>query len=364
MNSNFFGVWFFVLICFGCKENEVVRDKTFSILSSDTTLLDVGNLRYQNAKFHITDQSDFLVIHQDRKLWWYDLTEGSITRSIDLDSTNLVIPEVPILQAIYQEKDSSLILFFPQRSKIVHLNSSLTINKEVDLSGLQNIDHSYMPYGNAFFYDPKAKTYFIGIISVKSNDFHAFLNEMKFVGIFDEESGKLKNTFGEFGEKRKTLEAMVLSEGIFHIDLRNGDFFIREVIADQTIHTYSIAGEKRNNYSIGTSKIESEIFPFEAGSDFFSSPRSDQFYSMKVAESGLVVSNTFSTKIINEELKYFGYLVIEDLENGISYSTPIDAFQKIVLANDSEIYLVRNHPETEDMILVKLKYELGESTQD
>lgn len=350
-------------ICIACNKKEIKIDLPLSITDSDTVFINVGNLRYQNAKFHITDPKNFLIIHQDRKLWWYNLIEDSITRSVNLDTTNLVIPEVSILQARYQERDSSLILFFPQRNKIVNLNSSLEIKKETDLSGIEDFDHMYMPYGDAFFYEPSIG-YVIGIMNIKTNDHQSFLNEMKFVGVFDEVTGKLKNTFGEFGDKRKSVESMVLSEGIFHIDFRNGDFFLREVIADQTIHTYSISGVKRDSYSVGTSKIESEIFPHENGNDFFSLPRSDQFYSMKVTESGLVVSNTFSTKIINESLKYYSYLLIEDLKKGVSYSTSIDPFQKILWASNSEIYLVRNHPDTEDMILVKLKYKLGESSQD
>ncbi|MBN3583785.1 hypothetical protein JYB64_15405 [Algoriphagus aestuarii] len=358
--SKNFLMFFLVLVFFGCKEIDVVRDNPLSILSSETTLLNVGNLRYQNAKFHISDQGNFLIIHQDRKLWWFDLNKDLITRSVDLDTTNLVLPEVSILQARYQENDSSLVLFFPQRSKIIHLNSSFQIDKEIDLSGLQNIDHMFMGYGDAFFYDPDEKEYYIGIISAKSNDHKAFLNEMKFVGIFDEKTGKLKNTFGNFGEKRKALEAMVLSEGIFHIDFKNDRFLLREVIADQTIHRYSKDGKKLDSFNLGTSEIESKIFAFESGDDFFSSPRSDQFYSMKVTESGLVVSNTFSTETINDELKYFSYLLIEDPEKKVSYSTPIGAFQKIVKANDTGIHMVRNHPKTEDLILVKVKYELGE----
>lgn len=347
----------FILLFSGCAKKEAKIDLPLLIVDADTVFLDRGNLRYQNAKFQTFDKGGVLIIFQDRKIWWYDLKKGLIIKSINFDSTNLVLPEVPIFQAKFKEADSSLNLFFPQRSKIIRLNSNLELEKEIDLIGLQEIDHMFIPFGDAFFYD--SGLYFIGLMSLKSNDQYAFLQETKFIGIFDENSGELVNTFGTFGEKRKSLEAMVLSEGIFHIDFSNKEFFIREVVADQTIYSFTTEGKRLDSHKIGTSKIDSEIFTFEEGSDFFSSTRSDQFYSMKVTDDGLVVSNTFSSKMINGNLKNTSYLVVEDLNENVSYSTSIDPFQKIIWADNSEIFLVRHHPDKEDMILVKVRYQLG-----
>ncbi|MDF2158657.1 hypothetical protein [Algoriphagus sp. CAU 1675] len=354
-------IFAFVLV-FGCTKKESEKDLPLTITSSDTTFLDVGNLQYQNAKFHVSDQHNFLVIHQDRKLWGFDIKSGSIVKRIDFDTTQLVLPEVSILHARYSENDSSLALFFPMKRKVIHLDSELKIEKEVQLSGIDDLDLVFIPYGDHFYLDSKTGNYIIGLMSESFQDPEEFLNDTRFLGVFDGKTGMLQNSFGEFGEKRKELKSMVMSEGFFQSDFYNGSLFIREVVADPSVVQYNLSGEMLANRVIGTNKISTEIFPMDESDGVFNSISSDQFYSMKIASSDLVVSNTFSRKLIDKKYKFESHLVVEDFEKMESYSTKIRPFQRIVYADKSNILLVCNHPTKEDLILVTLEYSLGGPT--
>ena len=71
-----------------------------------------GNFRYIGTKYRMSDQNNFVLIHQGVEIYWFDIKKDSMVRSVNLDTTNLVLPQVNMLQALYQEADSSLILFF------------------------------------------------------------------------------------------------------------------------------------------------------------------------------------------------------------------------------------------------------------
>lgn len=342
-----------------CNRNSDVKlDFPLEVISTDTTFLDVEHLQYQNAKFHVTEKQNYLVIHQDRKLWWHDFNSNALTHSIDLDTMSLVIPEVSLLHAKYLEEDSTLVLFFPQKQKIITLDSKYEILKEIELNGYSELDLTFSSKGDHFFIPTSFNSVFIGMMSIQSNDQETFLNETRFIGEFSLKTGELKNTFGEFGDKRKKLKEEVMTEGIVLIDYNKSYFFIREVAGDPTISSFNLTGERESEYSIGTDMISYELYPLIDG-DFFNSQSSDQFYSMKYISNDKVISNTFSRKKINDKFRFESYLVLEDLGERKSYSTEIPAFQKIVHATESEIFLVSNHPTKEDLILVRLKYELG-----
>lgn len=355
-----FNLFFLIItILTSCNQNSDIKlDLPLNIFSTDTTFLSVDYLQYQNAKFHVTEKQNYLVIHQNRKLWWHDFNSKVLTNSIDLDTMSLVIPEVTLLHAKYLEVDSTLVLFFPQKQKIIALDSKYEILKEIELKGHSELDLIFSSKGDHFFILTSFNSVFIGMMSIQSNDQDIFLNETRFIAEFSLRTGELINTFGEFGDKRKKFKDKVMTEGIVLIDYHDPFFFFREVAGDPTISSYNLTGERQSEYSIGTGKISYELYPLLDG-DFFNSQSSDQFYSMKFISKGLVVSNTFSRKRIDVQFQFESYLVLEDLGEGKSYSTEIPAFQKIVYATESEIYLVSNHPTKEDLILVRLEYGLG-----
>ena len=245
------------------------------------------------------------------------------------------------------------------------MDSNLEIKKEVNLSGIQELAYMYMPYGQVFYYYRIKQEYFIGMISGKLEDHRAFSNETRFVGVFDGNSGKLKTSFGEFSEERKKIDAYVNSQGLINFDVLNGKFYIRETVGSSTINKYDAAGNLESSYDLGSSFLSYNIFENKDGEEWFQAAVSDHNYEMKLASSNHAVSLGVIFKDENRNIvRNYGVLFLEDLEKRVTYSTPVDPFQKILWANDSEIYLVRNHPEIEDMILVKVRYNLGESPQD
>lgn len=350
-----------LLFLFSCDDKKVeILDLPLEIVSTDTTYLSVGSTQYQNAKFHVSDHGNFLVIHQDRKLWMHHFKSNTIVNSLDLDTVPLVLPEVGILHARFFEMDSSLSLFFPQRSKIIKVDSKYKTVKEIELKGLSDIDLTFSSKGDHFFINQSTESVYIGVMSIQSSNQEVFLNKTRFVAEFSLETGELIRTFGQFGERRKRLMERIMTEGIVLIDYNNGNFYVREVAGDPAISRYNLSGKLVAELPLGTEKISYQLYPLVNG-DFFESQSSDQFYSMKIDSKERVVSNTFSRKLVNDKFSFESYLLVEDLHDLKSYSVEIPAFQKIVHATESKIYLVSNHPTKEDLILVTLEYSLGES---
>jgi hypothetical protein len=351
--------YFIGFTLFSCEPKKRVElDLPLEIISSDTIYLNAGYLQYQNAKFHVSDKKNFLIVHQDRKLWRYDIEKNYLMASLDLDTLPLVLPEVGILHARFFEKDCSLSFFFPQRSKIIKIDSNYQIVDEIQLNGLTDIDLTFTAKGDHYFEPNNTESVFIGTRSILSNNPEIYLNKTKFIAQFNLKTGDLNKTFGQYGQKRKALMEKIMAEGTVLIDYDKDKFYFREVAGDPSIRVYNTSGEKKEEYLLGTRKISYQLYPLIDG-DFFNSQSSDQFYSMKVISNKRVVSNTFSRKKINGQFQFESFLVVEDLEDMKSYSTEIPAFQKVVYATDTIVYLVSNHPTKEDLILVKLEYRLG-----
>jgi len=347
-----------IVVCLGCRQEKPSVDLPLEITKSDTAFLEVENILVQNIKAHLDLKSNELILHHDRKIWWIDLLRKKLNKSIDFDTTNIVLPESTIQQARYLNQDGSIVLFFPGRSSIVHLNSELNIVKEIRLDRISDLGYTFLFKGENFYFDYSTRKYFIGMMSDKFQDPETYLKETKFIGVFNE-SGDLIQTFGNFGEKRKELKSNIMTEGIFHFDVLDDKIYLREVAADPSIMVYDLKGIEIRKFEIGTNEISYQIHPMASDGDFFSTSSSDQFYSMKVVSNDLVVSNTFSRKYLNEKFTFESFLVVEDLKNSKSYSLEIPAFQKVVSATESKIYLLSNHPTKEDLILVTLEYSLG-----
>lgn len=81
---------------------------------------------------------------------------------------------------------------------------------------------------------------------------------------------------------------------------------------------------------------------------------------MKSINEKVFVSNAI--KLRDESKNIFedrGFLFIEDFQNKITHSRSIDPFHRIVGADESSIWLVRNHPLNEELILIRLEYDIS-----
>lgn len=357
-----------LLSILGCSrpEKEGLLDLDLIILSSDTLVLDVGNVLLQNSKGTLFNDNKELLIQHGRHFFWIETTNGRIQYSLDLDTTSLVLPEVSLVYGQPLEDGKSLALYFPQRSRVVHIDSNPKITKELTFEGLNKIDHALLPYDQNFFFHPVQKDYYMGMMSSKSNSsMDGFLFDTKFIGVFDGFTGKLKYAFGEFSEERKALPSMVLSSGIFHTAWFGGDLYLRETVGTPLISRYNALGDLKESIKMGTSLLNYDLYPFEGG-DLWTAKQSDNQMGFSVIEDGLVASNhmTFNEDQENGKGLYdYGVLLLEDFQNRRAYSVKIQPFQRLVGGDKDFLYLLRNHPETDDLVLIKLEYEFGTTVE-
>ena len=360
--SNFMGSIYYILASFfiflgGCGQKSSDKDLPIDFIKVDTTYLEAGNAVYQNAKFRISDQKKKILIQHSTQLYLYDFDVDSLVRAIDLDTLDIVFPQGNLGGALYSDSDSSYTLFFPQKKKVFHLDSDFNQLKELDLSGINEVNHVFLPFGEVFYYNPERRAYFIGMMRGDNGDIVDFLEDTRFIGIFDAESGKLKSQFSGFSDDRKATKLNALSEGLFYVDEYEDGFLVRDVIGTQTIYNWDFEGNLVDKYNIGTGRTAMEIQPY-GNEDLFGSKRSDSFYGLKSVDNQLIISNLFLREYLEDTSRIDGLLLIEDIVSGKSFSKEMYAFHKIVHADDSTIWMVRNHPSIEDMILLKINYRL------
>lgn len=346
-----------VFIFSSCSQKDIQRDLLIEFGNVDSTFLNTGNVVYQNAKFRISDQNEKMLIQNSRKLFLYDFESDSVVNSIDLDTLSVVFPEVNLGGALYSDIDGSIILFFPQKNKIYHLDSDYNLVKELNLSGLEVVNHNFLPYGEVFYFNPSRKVYYIGMMKQDDGDIADFLEETRFIGVFNSETGELLGQFAGFSEERKSKRFDVLSEGLFYMDDHKGTMYIRDVVGSQTVTKWDVSGRLEGSYSLGSDQMNLELEPYR-GENILDSKRSDYFYGLKVIRDDMIVSTIFLRDYSEGREKIEGLLLVEDFSKNRSYSKEIYAFQKIVHATDSTLWMVRNHPVTEDMVLLKIDYSL------
>ena len=349
-----------LLLIFSCEKKGGNENSSLTFVKSDTTFLPIGNVLYQNAKFQVLDDNKIIFIQQGRKLFWVNMATGIIQNQIDLDTTSLVLPEVSLVNVFYDLSDESTHLFFPQKSKILVLDSEFSQVDEVDLTGLDGIEHQFLPFGQAFYFLPTNNSYYIGILSKKwQYNYPEFVKESSFIGVFDRGSGGLENSFGEFSDDRKQNPINALSEGIFHLDFDGKMFFIRDAVGSPQISTFDQNGALVRKDYLGSSEINYELAPNESD-EISSGSRSDNHFALKSINEKVFVSNAI--KLRDESKNIFedrGFLFIEDFQNKITHSRSIDPFHRIVGADESSICLVRNHPLNEELILIRLEYDIS-----
>ncbi|WP_296702420.1 hypothetical protein, partial [Algoriphagus sp.] len=192
-----------VFICFIACESKQVFDYSLKFAKSDTTLLNDGNFRFLGTNYEVSDKNNYLIIHQGREIYWFDFKVDSIVKSINLDTTNLILPTSKLQNVLFLEDSNSLFLLFPNQNKIIGLDENLNIIKELDLKGIKESGFILMPYGRAFYYNELSNQFAIGMISNQIIDLDRFLNETRFLGVFDGENGELKVKFGRFDENNR-----------------------------------------------------------------------------------------------------------------------------------------------------------------
>jgi hypothetical protein len=355
--------WVFLILLifiFSCRENVTRRNSTLDITSSDTTFLPIGNVLYQNAKFQVLGDSEVIFIQHGRKLFWVDMATGTIQDQINLDTTSLILPEVSLVNAFYDLYQKSTHLFFAQKNKILVLNSEFSQVDEIDLTGLDEIEHQFLPFGQVFYFLPSSNSYYVGIMSKKwQYNYPEFVKESSFMGVFEGSSGRLKSVFGEFSDSRKETPVNSLSEGIFYVDFDGNRFFIRDAVGSPQVTTFDSEGTMVGKDFLGNSDMNYELVVNDSD-DISSGSRSDNHFSLKAINQRNMVSNAIKPR--DESKNIFedrGILFIEDLENKITYSRSIDPFQRIVSADENFIWLARNHPKNEELILVRINYKVA-----
>lgn len=358
MSKYFFSVLFAII--FSCRQKDFKLELPLEITSSDTTFLPIGNVLYQNAKFQVIGAKEVIFVQQGRKLFWVNMATGVIQDQIDLDTTSLVLPEVSLVNVFYDLSHKSTHLFFPQKSKILVLDSKFRQLDEVDLTGLDEIEHQFLGFGHAFYFLPSNNSYYIGIMSKKwQYNYPEFVEESTFLGVFDRGKGELKKSFGGFSDDRKQNPINSLSEGVFHVDFDGEKFFIRDAVGSPQITTFDQNGAIIKKGYLGSSEINYELVPNDNDNISFGS-RSDNHFALKSINEQTFVSNAI--KLIDESKNIFedrGFLFIEDFQNKITYSRSIDPFHRIVGADEKSIWLVRNHPQNEELILVRVDYKIS-----
>ncbi|MFC3417133.1 hypothetical protein [Algoriphagus hitonicola] len=359
--KNFLLFFLFFTGLMACNQNNDVKlDLPLEIINSDTTFLNVGSIQAPFGRYRMTPSRKNLIIHHARKAFWFDMDDNKISKSIDFDTTS-IMPEQTLLNVHYDEKDSSLYLFFPARNQIVWLDSDFEIIEEIKLESPKNHAHRYIPYGNVFYLDPDKNSFYIGIMSDESGGggHGEFLSKSKFIGKFDRKSGEIENLFGGFSDQRISDNVNALSEGIYTVDFYKDDFFLREAIGSNEIQVFAKNSDPITTYEIGTGKTDLNLIPYDGG-EIAGQKMSDNFYTLKILNDTLIGSNLinhFNQEHSNQ--KHEGLLLLEDIKNYKSYSISTSPFQRLVGGDDKNLYLIRNHPTKEDLILVRLEYRLG-----
>lgn len=350
----------FIVGLISCNKNKI-HEYPLEITKSDTTILNKGNFKFIGTSYEISDKENYLIIHQGREIFWFDIKKDSIVKSVNLDTTDLLLPNGRLQHVRVIEENNSLLLFFPDQNKIIELGKDLEIKKELDLKGVKESGFILMPYGRAFFYNELNNQYAIGMISDQFNDLEKFVKATRFIGVFDGETGELKNSFGKFEADNSTSSSIQNNLGLINVGEFDSKIFLRETVGSPIIRKFDFSGNELGLYQIGTEFLSYEIDEnnggFEEDHVF-----EDHNYDMVIADSDRVVS--IGVKFKDEKnniLRDYGILFVEDLENEKCYSLPIFPFQKLIWANNSKIYLVRNHPVLDEMILVKLEYQLEET---
>ncbi len=353
---------FVFLSLVGCRKPQAtgLLELDLVLLDSDTLVLDVGNVLLQNAKATLFNGNKELLVQHGRRFFWIDAADGRILKSLDIDTTDLVLPEVSLVYGQPLEGGKSLALYFPQRSRVVHLDSGFRLAKELSLEGHRQLEHELLPYGENFHFDPEREDYYLGMMSTKAADMEGFLEETRFLGVFDGTSGKLKFSFAGFSPARKSQPSMILSAGIFQMAISSGDFYIRESVGTPLISRYNGLGELMDTARLGTSLLSYELHPY-LGGDLWKAEQSDNQMGFALVGEGLVASNylKFNNDPNNGKGRYdCGVLLLEDLRARKSYSMKIDPFQRLIGGDFAYLYLLRNHPKTDDLVLIRLQYDV------
>ncbi len=278
---------------------------------------------------------------------------------INLRELYEVLPEVELEGVAVDSSNFDLHLFYPRKSKVVVLNAARKKVKEIDLIGLEEIDHELFAYNESFHFMKDQNKYITGIRSNLVNiDPTRYYASSAFVGIFDSETGLLLSTLSGYPEERKEKVVSTLGMGTHRFKVWEDKVFVRQSLGSPLIEVFDIEGKPLKQSRLFSDHLDYTLRPY-GGGNIGQSSIGDSYMSIIPINENLIASNAIIFRDESRDIKKDrGLLLIEDLKNEIIYSHDIAPFQKLIHADDSYLYFIREHPNKDEVILVKVKYEL------
>ncbi|MGE0932249.1 hypothetical protein [Peijinzhouia sedimentorum] len=361
--SNWFNltaILIFSAILCSCN-SELNKEPSIDFVKADTIQIE-GEKYYSltNTKFKLSNKREHLVILQDRVIDLLSLKTNKIVKLIDLYESNLVLPEDNLGAVGYDEETQTIALLFPNRKKVIFLNSEGQMQKEITLTGLEELNHRIFDYGDYFYFSMEDQLIFVGTTTFWLGSLDKdYYQKSKFVSVFNFD-GELLTQFGEFPDSRKESGLSALSQGLFSSDINidRKEFFVKAASGSPEIVVYNFEGLEIKRGGIESKFINYTLSPYK-GEGIESGIINDSFKEFKWINQDLIA--TRSAQSINEgidRLKHQSTILIEDMANQKLYSKVIDPFQFLVYADEKELRFVRTHPNRDELIMVRVEYAL------
>lgn len=354
-------LYFFVIASiaiFGCDEN--TNESQLRFISSDTLHLNSIDGEAYNFKYKLSNNREFLIIHQSRKFILWDLNLNKIYKTVDLFETDLVLPEDLLGAVGYDEASQTFALLYPYRKKVFFLNDDLSIEREINLTGLENSNHEIFHYGNYFYFSIKDQLIFLStILPTLETSLSDYFQQSKFISTFNFE-GEMLAQFGGFPDSQKETIIDALSQGTHSSDINHErkEFYVKAALGSPEFIIYNFDGSVKSKGGIQSKFIDYKIYPYKGG-DLGVSKIGDSFTEFKWINKDLIVTKAdqFRDERLGR-LKDQSTILIEDMANQKLYSKVIDPFQYLVYADENELRFIRTHPNRDELIMVRLEYAL------
>ncbi|MFC2186565.1 hypothetical protein ACFCT7_04535 [Fulvivirgaceae bacterium LMO-SS25] len=356
---NLTAILIFSAILCSCN-SELNKEPSIDFVKADTIQIE-GEKYYSlaNTKFKLSNKREHLIILQDRVIDLFNLKTNKIVKLIDLYESNLVLPEDNLGAVGYDEETQTIALLFPNRKRVIFLNSEGQMQKEITLTGLEELNHRIFQYGDYFYFSMEDQLIFVSTKIYTLNYDANYYQKSKFVSVFNFE-GELLTQFGEYPDSRKESGLSALSQGLFSSDfnINRKEFFVKAAAGSPEIVVYNFEGSEIKRGGIESKHVNYNLPPYQ-GEGLGSARIADSFTEFLRINDNLVVMR--ASQLRDEtihRLKDQGTILIEDITNQKLYSKVIDPYQYLVYADEKELRFVRTHPDRDELIMVRLEYTL------
>ncbi|AFL83382.1 hypothetical protein Belba_0729 [Belliella baltica DSM 15883] len=352
-----------LIILSSCNiNNKELLELPINIISSDTVLINTKQVIFNNSNFILDKNSEFLTIQDDRKILILNFKDMKILENLDLNTLQFALPEVNLKGVNYDPETKNIHLFFPDKSKVIVLNSQRDKYQEIELSGLEDEEHEFFNYQESFYYLSEQMSYVTGIRSkFRNTDIRKYINTSSFVGVFNAIDGRLQNVMGGFPQERKKEPIDVLSRGLFRFNIKGNKIFIRQSLGSPLIEIFDTNGNLIKYSKIYSSALDYKLYEYQGG-EIGSSKIGDSYLSLIPIDDQFIASMAVKYRDENMDINEdHGFLLIEDSKNNIIYSKEIYPYQKLIHADNESLYFIRVHPNIDELILIKQKYTLQNS---